>query len=90
MKHTIKLDPTKSIQLEDVGAECHLRLLTFGTVAIKQVISPATLSAICNAGMHVANAADRASRGVRCHDADACKAGQAPCPCPQACGLGEG
>lgn len=88
MKHTIPIDATKSIQLEDVGSECHVRLLTFGVAAMKQIVPPELLVGLAQASLTVARAAVEHRGGVRCHDAEACKLGQAACPTPQACGLG--
>ena len=87
MKHTIPLDATRSVQLEDVGTECHIRLLTFGVTAMKQTVPPELLLALASSAQAVANAAMGHEGGVRCRDPAACKAGQVPCPTRKACGL---
>lgn len=57
MKHTIPLDASRSVQFEDVGTECHIRLLTFGVAVMKQVVPPELLLALSQAAKDVANAA---------------------------------
>lgn len=57
MKHTIKIDAAKAVQIEDVGEECHVKLLTFGLVAMHLVLEPHVLAVIGQAAQHTSGAA---------------------------------
>lgn len=61
MKETIPLDAARSVQLESIGPECHVRLLTFGVCAMKQQVEPALLFALSDAANKVAMAATAAA-----------------------------
>lgn len=57
MRHTIKLDAAKGIQVEEVGANVVIRLQTFGLTVMQQNLEPDQAAAIGNAMIHAANAA---------------------------------
>lgn len=88
MKHTIKLSAAKGIVVAPQAGEVLIQLTMHGLPAMSERIDPHTAQAL---GLALVNSANEAmgpvSRGVRCHDADACKAGQVACPTPKACGI---
>lgn len=54
MKHTIPIDAARSIQLEDIGPECHVRLLVFGVPTLHQQVEPTLLIGLADAANKVA------------------------------------
>lgn len=63
MKHTIKLDATKSARVEAVGNRVKIDLLTFGISAISHLVSPDQAQALGLALQREAeSAADKATR----------------------------
>lgn len=80
---TITLDRGEKVSISTVGNHIELHLAQ-GFLAMNKRISTMQARAIGHALLH---AADGLTGGVRCHDADACKAGQALCPTPKACGI---
>lgn len=84
MKHTIKIDINRAVVVEPEGQAVAVRLTTFGIAAFAQTLDVHQAQAL---GLALVQAAKRAEAGVRCHGSDLCKAGQAACPSPEACGV---
>lgn len=98
MKHTVKIDRLQAIVLQPTAEKTGLQidLVTCGVTVITKTLTPDQAAAVgfgIESVMEViqvhAESVKRmpAGAGLRCHDGDACKAGQAPCPTPGACGV---
>lgn len=80
---TITLSPKESVTVSAKHGQVELHMIQ-GFLALSKRISIPHARALAQA---LLQACDQLTGGVRCHDPDACKAGQAQCPTPKACGI---
>lgn len=90
MKSTFKTDDGRSITVQPqplsktVLIQCHDPIKG----ALTHLLIPATMAGVFAQAVELAAAwkPSAAECGLRCHDGNACAAGQRPCPTPAACG----
>lgn len=82
---TVTLDRGEKVTINTLGSQIELHM-SQGFLQMSKRISPAQARAI---GQALLASADQVLQPTpfRCHDADGCKLGQAPCPTPKACGV---
>lgn len=80
---TVKLSDKESVTITPKHGQVELHMIQ-GFLALSKRLS-VTHARLLAAGINAA--CDQLTGGVRCHNPDACKAGQAACPTPRACGI---
>lgn len=80
---TITLSSKESVTVTPRHGQVELHVV-LGFLAHAKRLSVPHARALGNA---LLAACDQLTGGVRCHDPEACKLGQAACPTPKACGI---